>query len=177
MAGRAGKVRGLVRCRQRRAVLSKSFGVERRVEKTRTVRGVKRRVAFDVTRDVESYPHFMPFVVATSILERSEHAVVADITFEHSRLPRETIRHTIEWEEDDTASTLVSCAKDASLCDKIEYKWQFQDAESGENDCVVSLDLALEFNAYPTAVLFDLFADAVVEKVMGAMLDRCEKNM
>jgi len=110
---------------------------------------------FDLVADVESYPQFMPWVVAATILRRQDRTIWVEMTIGTGPLRR---RFSTVGVLDRPGRIDVS--SDDPLFERFKQTWTFEPAPEGGT--IVTYDIDFEFRSRPLQFLMgSMFADQV----------------
>lgn len=121
---------------------------------------------FKVVVDVVKYPEFLPYCTGAKIKHFGHQQMHADVIFSH-RLFQERIHYDVSWK---SPSKVTSVATDTKLAKRIEYRWEFE--ERSPVRTLAKMELDVVFNSISSAFLFDVFSDAIKNRVMQAISDR-----
>jgi coenzyme Q-binding protein COQ10 len=120
---------------------------------------------FDLVADVEAYPEFLPWCVATRVLSRSETAMRADMAVGYKGIQE---RYTSDIRLDRQAGTIGVTAIEGPF-KTLENNWRFEATErDGVQGCLVHFDIRFAFGSWLLERVISAFFQEVVRKMVSA---------
>jgi len=120
---------------------------------------------FDLVADIEKYPEFLPWCVATRILSKSETDIVADLSVGY-KFFRETFRSRVHL----TPKTQIDVEYITGPFRSLNNHWTFKNAP----DFGTNVDFYIDFELRNS--LFQSTAQRVFESAFNQMLSSFEKR-
>jgi coenzyme Q-binding protein COQ10 len=112
---------------------------------------------FDLVADVDRYPEFLPWVIATRVKSDSETEMVADMLVGFKALKEKFTSRVVKTRPDELRVTYI----DGPLRD-LDNAWRFRNVEGG-----CEIDFAVDF----------AFRNPLFEKIAGQYFDRAFRKM
>jgi coenzyme Q-binding protein COQ10 len=112
---------------------------------------------FDLVGDVDRYPEFLPWVIATRVRSQSETEMVADMLVGFKALKEKFTSRVVKQRPEELRVTYV----DGPLRD-LDNTWRFRPVEGG-----CEIDFAVDF----------AFRNPIFEKIAGQYFDRAFRKM
>ena len=115
---------------------------------------------FALVNDIESYPDFLPWCTASSILEQKENALTASVSVAMGKI-KQTFTTSNSMQQD--SSIRMSLVKGPFK--ELNGHWQFENDLNG--GCAVSLDMQFEFKNK----LLKHTLGAAFQKIIDSLVD------
>ena len=119
---------------------------------------------FELVKDIESYPEFLPWCRAAKILRRTEQGVVATLSIAKGKL-----QHSFTTENRNAPSSQIEMRLVDGPFKQFHGFWRFEPVESG---CKVALNLRFEFASRLVAIGLAPVFKAISGTMVEAFRDR-----
>jgi len=121
---------------------------------------------FDLVADVEEYPDFLPWCVASRILSRGETELRAELAIGFKGIRERFISHVIL----DRPNRRIDVTYQEGPFKYLENHWVFHD--TGEGGCLLDFHVDFEFKSRLLAMVMGPLFDEAVRRMVRAVEDR-----
>jgi coenzyme Q-binding protein COQ10 len=126
---------------------------------------------YDLVKDVEKYPEFLPWCVAARIRERSERLIVADLAIGF-RMFRERFTSKVTLSPDAADGPRIDTAYADGPFKHLENHWIFRPHEKG---CEIDFYVEFEFRSRLLQATIELLFHEAVRRMVAAFESRAIK--
>ena len=124
---------------------------------------------FDVVADIEFYPEFLPWCLATRIRERSDNVIVADMMIGFRGLKESFTSHVTL----NKPKLKIDVTYEDGPFKYMKNKWIFTEIDKGH--CRLNFFVEFEFRSQILAKLMDMLFHKAVSRMVAAFELRMEK--
>jgi coenzyme Q-binding protein COQ10 len=126
---------------------------------------------YDLVKDVEKYPAFLPWCVAARIRERSDRLIVADLAIGF-RMFRERFTSKVTLSPDTADGPRIDTAYADGPFKHLENRWIFRPHEQG---CEIDFYVEFEFRSRLLQATIELLFHEAVRRMVAAFEGRAIK--
>ena len=123
---------------------------------------------FDLVLDIEKYPEFLPWCLASRVIEKNKNFILADLMIGF-QVFREKFRSNVKY---DPKKMIIEVSYEDGPFKFLTNKWEFKNYN---DKCSVNFYLDFEFkNKFFQSIMEKLFSEAV-KKMVAAFEQRADK--